>query len=478
MPTIFVDKDATGYPDGTTWENAYLTIDDSMNNVQPGDLVLVAGNKTYTETAFIDTIGSAVEPIIFQGDDQSNTTGGGGIGNPALVTIDGEDTRSNGLTNGETTDFSDKYYTMKYFSFINHTGDGVTPQDRITYYKCQAHNNNGNGLELRGGGRCIQCYATGNQLNFAASSVGGQYIGCVAHSHNENGNNVNGTNAHIIGCTFWGFDDDTCINVSDGNVNVEMVIVNNIIVGNNASGGRGIFIRSGALGAIIANNIIVNCDTGISSNVDTLGWAYVSNNLFFGNTNDTDSNIDTGVNPIFLDPLFVDAGSNDYRLLPNSPAVSAGFDAGVIDLNLASPEDAELSSVNSLIDLGGYQKTAGGSASNYLETQILTDRLTTPTVYLALFSSDPGEDASGSELSGDGYARTAVSFGTPSGGAVSNDADVVFPFATTYWPTVTHFGVFDASSGGNMLVYGVFNSLITILAGERLRITSLIVNLD
>lgn len=112
--------------------------------------------------------------------------------------------------------------------------------------------------------------------------------------------------------------------------------------------------------------------------------------------------------------------------------------------------------------------------SNYLEAAILglvfnKDALSGPTTYIALFTSDPGDDASGTEVSGGSYARVLVydnGSGSPDwtvaavdgvGYSVENDDDVTFPTATGDWGTVTHFGIFDAATSGNLLLHGALD---------------------
>ena len=70
------------------------------------------------------------------------------------------------------------------------------------------------------------------------------------------------------------------------------------------------------------------------------------------------------------------------------------------------------------------------SKSNFLENEILDHVLrnssyTPPsTVYAALFTSNPDEDGSGTEVTGGSYARQAVTFGAASGGSVTNSSAV------------------------------------------------------
>ena len=91
------------------------------------------------------------------------------------------------------------------------------------------------------------------------------------------------------------------------------------------------------------------------------------------------------------------------------------------------------------------------SFSNTYETHVLnyvftTTSVTRPTAwYLALFTSNPAEDASGTEVStsGTAYARQSATF-TVSGNTASNSGAIEFPTATANYGTVSHVGVYDA----------------------------------
>ena len=116
--------------------------------------------------------------------------------------------------------------------------------------------------------------------------------------------------------------------------------------------------------------------------------------------------------------------------------------------------------------------------SNYLENALINATLrntsyTSPsTVYVALFTSDPTDAGTGTECTGGAYVRQSATFGAPSDGASSISADVEFPQATGAWGTITHFGIFDASSSGNLLYHGALTASKTIATGDVLKITS------
>ena len=116
--------------------------------------------------------------------------------------------------------------------------------------------------------------------------------------------------------------------------------------------------------------------------------------------------------------------------------------------------------------------------SDYLENEILdhilgTGSYTMPTtVYIGLSTASMNDNASGTEISGNNYARQSVAFSAASGGTTSNSGNIEFPAATGSWGTVSHFGIWDASTAGNMLLHGAFTSSKTISTGDILRITA------
>jgi len=124
--------------------------------------------------------------------------------------------------------------------------------------------------------------------------------------------------------------------------------------------------------------------------------------------------------------------------------------------------------------------------SNYLENALLeaTLRSTTftavTTPYISLHTADPLDDASGTEVSGGSYARKSATFDAASGGVTQNSAAVEFDQATGNWGTITHFGIWDAVTTGNMLYHSAFDASKTIETGDILKIDtgSLTVTLD
>jgi hypothetical protein len=121
--------------------------------------------------------------------------------------------------------------------------------------------------------------------------------------------------------------------------------------------------------------------------------------------------------------------------------------------------------------------------SNYLEKALNDHVLGGPdfprpaTVHFALFTGvSDGEAGSVTQVSGGSYARAAVtndSTNFPGAHATSglktNGTVITFPTATASWGTVTHWGVYDAASGGNLLYWGTLTASRTISTGDTPR---------
>jgi hypothetical protein len=126
--------------------------------------------------------------------------------------------------------------------------------------------------------------------------------------------------------------------------------------------------------------------------------------------------------------------------------------------------------------------------SDYLENKLVdhifrAQSFSAPaTLYVALFTAAPSDSGGGTEVSGGSYARVSVTSalanwaGTQSagsttassgtGGATSNNGAITFPSPTANWGTVTHFGIFDAASSGNLLFHGALTASKTINSGD------------
>lgn len=100
---------------------------------------------------------------------------------------------------------------------------------------------------------------------------------------------------------------------------------------------------------------------------------------------------------------------------------------------------------------------------------------TRPTAwYVALYTAAPSDAGGGTEVSGSGYARQSVTFDAAStpGGTTSNSGDVSFTAAGGNWGTITHIGIHDAVSGGNLLWHGAMTASKIVNDGDTLQFST------
>ena len=106
--------------------------------------------------------------------------------------------------------------------------------------------------------------------------------------------------------------------------------------------------------------------------------------------------------------------------------------------------------------------------TNYTENNIInhifrTAAFTKPAnLYIGLITAvTTPETGAVTEVTGGSYTRIArnpldanwVDSANLNDGTTSNVATIQFPAATADWGTVTHFGIWDAATGGNLLIY-------------------------
>jgi hypothetical protein len=69
-------------------------------------------------------------------------------------------------------------------------------------------------------------------------------------------------------------------------------------------------------------------------------------------------------------------------------------------------------------------------------------------------------------------ARQSITFGSPSNGVTTNSAAIEFPQAGGSWGTITHVGIRDAETTGNLLFHTALDASKTISTGDVFRIAS------
>lgn len=106
-----------------------------------------------------------------------------------------------------------------------------------------------------------------------------------------------------------------------------------------------------------------------------------------------------------------------------------------------------------------------------LDWLMTTGSATRPTTwFVALYTAAPSDAGGGTEVAGNGYSRQSVTFGaaaTP-GGTTDNTGAVSFTASGGNWGTITHIGVFDASTTGNLLWHGSLAASRTVNDGDTL----------
>ena len=126
--------------------------------------------------------------------------------------------------------------------------------------------------------------------------------------------------------------------------------------------------------------------------------------------------------------------------------------------------------------------------TNYLENQMIDwffrgQTFTPPAnFHFALFTVAPTDAGVGTEVTGGRYARVSVArrlasvegtnapgSTTPSTGTTgttSNNSVITFPAPTANWGSIVAMGVFDAATGGNLLLYGNLTQPKTVNNGD------------
>jgi hypothetical protein len=123
--------------------------------------------------------------------------------------------------------------------------------------------------------------------------------------------------------------------------------------------------------------------------------------------------------------------------------------------------------------------------SNFLEDKILDITLKGGTAYsvstphVELYTANPSDAGGGTVLADANYVIQAVTFGTVSGGSVSNSAELTYP-ALAAGATITGVAVFDDASSTNMLYWTALTASKTLDAGDIFSIAAgdLTVTLD
>jgi len=111
------------------------------------------------------------------------------------------------------------------------------------------------------------------------------------------------------------------------------------------------------------------------------------------------------------------------------------------------------------------------SANSLLKHILRLAAFTQPAgLYIGLFLVAPTKSYAGVEVSGNGYAREAVTFLETPNNIFVNTADLYFEATGGSWGNILGIGIFDASTSGNLLFFGTPRDLITVGTNEILKL--------
>lgn len=106
------------------------------------------------------------------------------------------------------------------------------------------------------------------------------------------------------------------------------------------------------------------------------------------------------------------------------------------------------------------------------------------SLFIALCADEPTDGNTGTEITGGSYARVEVESGmgasgwagtnsvgstaasTGDSGTTSNNGAINFPSPTANWGVITHFGIYDAATAGNLLFWGALTTPKTVNNGD------------
>ena len=114
--------------------------------------------------------------------------------------------------------------------------------------------------------------------------------------------------------------------------------------------------------------------------------------------------------------------------------------------------------------------------SDFAEKLVLDWLMTTggafrPTTwYVALFTVAPNDSGGGTEVASNGYSRQSVTFDAAhaTNGTTQNSGAASFTASGGNWGSITHMGIFDTLTNGNLIWHGALTTSRTVNDGDTL----------
>lgn len=386
---VFVDLDATGNNDGSSWANAFTNLGDALDTAVEGEAIWVAEGSYLSPGMFgsltiwqvpdgVDLIGgfSGTEWEATQAEPWNHETIiSGNAGNPN----DPSDNVS-GLLG-----CYDSNIGVSISGFVFEGSNRVGNFDRSAL---EVFNNNDPEADLVSVSvkNCI--FRNNITLQFASCvsvGVGNALVGNQASIEMDN-------------CLFY---DNTGVDnlIASTISNSCFITLNNCTFTQNSIADPNNLLQivggQSGTGININNTIFWNNDVPL----DFRNTAQLSNSIF-------EHNNDTGVNNLQMDPLFVDPANNNFTLSENSPAVGAG-DNGFVNFTFDLVGNVRIQ--EGTVDMGCYESPYAaptGSCPGDFDGDDLVSA-SDLLVVLGTFGANCGAPFCGGDMTGDGIVDTS-----------------------------------------------------------------------
>jgi hypothetical protein len=328
---------------------------------------------------------------------QTNSNGGvglnfGGTGSGSGITLSGI-TSSNNSSNGLNVSRTWSTFSLSNSTFNSNSSDGLqfnldnaaASLTGITLNNIVSNDNTGSGYQFMGatgsgnGATLNNVTAISNNIdgiNVKSNWVNVNINGCIANENGVDGtsgdgdgisyhnsttgtikycfinNNIKSAVAHVgdsdLDMSYNIFRDDTVGTLNslvyfEGTGTYNMY--NNTIYSTGQTG-NGVDISTPTGPTLtFKNNIIYGFSTGLKKTAGTLTEDY---NLIYNTGTANYSGLTAGIHSISVDPLFTNAGSNDFTLQSSSPAIDTGLAISATYDDALHPNTVFVSSVNTL----------------------------------------------------------------------------------------------------------------------------------